>query len=330
MRDAYDFIVVGGGPVGLHAALKAAVLRHSVLVVDKGARFSRVSQAARIANIPLSPGISGLELIARLRKDLEALADLSGERLVDVLDGTEAVDARREGETFVLRLREVDGGVEEREVRSRALVLATGLVDRKPHMDRFHERGHSTLAPYVHRGEIGYCILCEGWDLASRDVGVVGSSEDAVQIALDVQQHYGGNVTLLTDAEMLERKELEGDLARAGVRVEERAIASYADDAGRVRIALRDGDELELDKVFFSLGFYRVNNELAVKLGAATTAKGYVRTDDNSEVVDPQGNVVPGLFAVGDLRAERWKQIVVGWGDAETAVITAYAKRIPW
>lgn len=330
MSASYDFIVVGGGAVGLHAALKAAVLRHTVLIVDKGAEFARVTQAPAIANIPGAPGISGKELLSRLRADLEQFQSLSGTSLIETWDGTEAVAASREPSGgFIVRSRDTRGG-QEREARGRALILATGVVDSKPGISAFHEEGHETMAPFVHRGGVGYCLLCEGWDLRGRSVGVVGCSEDAASIALDVVEHFGGRVTLLTDgapAASLERAEA---LAAAGVKIESHPVQAYGDKGSRVVVELSGGEERTFDKLLFSLGFYRVNNDLAVMLGADTTAEGYVRTDANSEVLDAEGEPIRGLFAVGDLRADRWKQVVIGWGDAESAVITAYAKRIPW
>lgn len=324
--EAHDVLVVGAGPVGLHAALKAAVLNHRVLVVDKGARFSRVSQAPAIANIPGSPGISGQELLRRGREDLRRFRDLSGKDLVELLEDTEATDAWREDGLFRVALRTSEGA--RRVASARVLVLATGIVDRKPGIDAFHAKGHHTVAPYRRGGRIGYCLLCEGWNLAAKRIAVVGSSADTAQICADIERHFGGEVTLLTDGIDLQagHDALEGCAAE----VVTRPIARVDERPGGVQVVFEDGDDARAyDKLFFSLGWYKANNELAVRLGAKVTEEGYVVTDENGEVLDPQGRPIRGLFAAGDLRANRWKQIVVGWGDAETAVITAYAQRLP-
>lgn len=322
----HDVLIVGAGPVGLHAALKAAVLNHRVLLVDKGRRFSRVSQAPALANVPGRTGISGAELLQQGRDDLRRFRDISGKDLVEVLEDTEATDAWRDGDgLFRLALRGPGGA--RREAAGRVLVLATGIVDRKPGIEGFLHKGHATLAPWVSAGRIGYCLLCEGWDLAGKRIAVVGSSADSAQLAADVARHFGGRVTLLTDDCPPEGD--QEDLARGGVDVVTRGVARVDQHEAGVCVVFEDGGETApFDKLFFSLGWYKANNELAVRLGALVTPEGYVVTDENGEALGPAGPI-RGLFAAGDLRANRWKQVVVGWGDAETAIITAYAHRLP-
>lgn len=300
-----DVIVVGGGPVGLYAALKAAVLNHRVLVVDKGRRFSRIAQATVIASIPGLSGISGPALLDALRRDLLGFRDLAGKDLVEILDDTEVVDARRDADGFALDARPFEGGP-TRTLRARAVVLATGVVDRKPGISGFNDQGHATLLPWVRGGALGYCTLCEGWSVEGRRVVVIGAGPAAGSIAKDLREHFGADVDEVgpDDVERIEGAE------------------------GAVDVTTGEGTR-RYDKAFFSLGWYRVNNAVAALLGAKTDEHGYVVTDADGEVLDARGEVIRGLYAVGDVRAGRWKQIVVGWGDADTAVISAYADRLP-
>lgn len=319
MREA-DVLIIGAGPAGLHAALKAAVLNHTVIAVDKGRRFSRVSQAPAIANLPGHPGISGDALLERGRKDLDRFEDVSGKRLVALEEEAEVIALDRTPDGF--RARVAQGGGEW-EARAKVAILATGCVDRKPGLSEYAWKGHQTLAPFLHKRLVGYCLLCEGWSLDGKRVAVVGHSSDAVGIADDVCEQFNGEVHLLTDGRMPARPTCEG------VRVDEREVAGVAEEDGALRVAFADGAGARFDKALFALGWHRVESALAVGLGARTDAYGHVVTDENREVLGADGEPIRGLYAVGDVRAGAWKQIPLAWADAELAVISAYAQRLP-
>jgi len=313
-----DILVVGGGPAGLHAALKGAVLNHTVLLVDKGRRYSRVSQAPAIANIPGRPGIGGDALLEQGRRDLARFADRSGKRLVEVAEDAEVTALRRDGDGWLADVRDARSAWQ---ARARAVILATGVVDRKPGISEYAWKGHATLAPFLHKGLIGYCLLCEGWSLDGKRVAVLGASEDAAQVAEDVCEQFGGEVTLLTDG-------APAPEAARRVGIETRPIEALRDE-GPLVVAFQHGPAREFDKALFALGWHRVNNELARALGAKLDRDGHVVTDAQREVLDERGEPIRGLFAIGDLRAGPWKQIPLAWADAELAVITAYAYRLP-
>ena len=63
LKEEYDFVILGGGHAGLTAALKAALLEYSALVVDRGQKYGRSYYAPKMDNIPGFPeGISGHKL----------------------------------------------------------------------------------------------------------------------------------------------------------------------------------------------------------------------------------------------------------------------------
>ena len=70
-----DVAIVGAGPVGLHAALKAALLNMYAIVVDKSRRRSRAFFIPRLENIPALPGVSGAKLIELQRQNLDNYRD---------------------------------------------------------------------------------------------------------------------------------------------------------------------------------------------------------------------------------------------------------------
>ena len=76
---------------------------------------------------------------------------------------------------------------------------------------------------------------------------------------------------------------------------------------------LESGEEIAFSKGFVSLGTI-VYNELATATGAEIDERGYVVTEDYGETA------TPGIFAAGDLRAGREKQIYTAWDIAVDAV----------
>jgi|TARA_Y100000310_G_scaffold44401_3_gene41460 thioredoxin reductase len=81
------------------------------------------------------------------------------------------------------------------------------------------------------------------------------------------------------------------------------------------------------DKVFMSFGWFKVNNELPLELGATVAEDGTIFTDADCRVLDGQGGApLDRFYAIGDIRHETWDQIPSAWADGETAAIHAWAK----
>lgn len=171
-QAAYDVIVVGAGPAGLHAAFKTALLYHTALVVDKGQKFGRIFYTPEIWNLPGVEGsIRGTDLLKRQRRQIEAYEATKGRRFVTFLMGHEAtrVERREAGDEveYTLELRDVKTGAAKK-VSGKNLVLATGVVDRQPVFDKARGRRIDPVLPYANKGLSEYCLLCDGHALSGR------------------------------------------------------------------------------------------------------------------------------------------------------------------
>ncbi|MFJ3958943.1 FAD-dependent oxidoreductase [Arthrobacter sp. NPDC090010] len=160
----YDAVIVGGGPAGLGAAIALARSLRSVLVVDAGQPRNAPAEGAH--NVLGHEGISPLKLLEEGRREALAYG-------VRFLSG-EATTAAHDDGAFSIGVV-VQDGEPAVVVRSRRLVLATGLVDVLPDVDGLHRGwGHSML----------HCPYCHGWEVRGQRIGILASDARAVHQAL--------------------------------------------------------------------------------------------------------------------------------------------------
>ncbi len=342
-EDIYDMAVIGGGPAGLMAALKSALLFHSCVVLDKGKRTSRAFFVPKMANIPGYPaGVSGRTLMDDLRTQIREVERVAKETFVTFPDPVEITGlARDEDGLYTLTGHEVEGrdGIGERVTfRARVVILATGVVDRQPYIGE-KDYDISAILPYANKGIADYCLLCDGHTIRDKSVAVIGIDGSAMGIAHTLLTHFKASaVSLVTCIACVTG---EGghdhdahipllDKARErGLGVVDKKIARLEGlKEDRIRIVFEDDSVADFDKAWISFGWFKVNNDLAVQVGGAVDREGYVRSTEDCEVIDAGGSPIPGFFVVGDLRAETWNQVPIAMGDAETAVVHAYAIRL--
>jgi len=262
---AWDVIIVGGGPAGLSAALMLGRCRRSVIVIDAGEQ--RNARARAIHGFLSRDGIPPLEL---LRIGREELTPYGVEfRRAEAVDASPAPDGG-----FTVELR--DGS----KLRSRAILLATGVVDELPDLPGIGE---------FYGSSVHHCPYCDGWEARDLPIAVHGGAGLAISM-----KTWSGDVVLCTDGRMRLDPVQQRQLARAGIPVITSEIARLEGSAGQLeRIVFRDGEVLPRRKMFFA-GQQFQRSRLAEKLGCRFNKKGTVRTDIR------QASGVPGVWVAGD------------------------------
>lgn len=170
----YDLIVVGGGAAGTSAALTARNRGKTVAVVANPVETSSMYKAERMDNFPGMPSVSGQEMAAVFRTQLEE----SGAELI----AGRALSVVPMGGSFGV-------AVANDFYESRAVILAVGIT---------RERLYPGEAEFLGRG-VSYCATCDGMLYRGKTVALVGSSAEAKRDA-EFLRGIGCNVLEFADA----------------------------------------------------------------------------------------------------------------------------------
>jgi thioredoxin reductase (NADPH) len=362
-----DVIVVGGGIGGSAAALRAAQHGLSVSWILGDQSTAKASRARYVYNVDNMIGVHDvivkrkvLELLsgpehASARAALESthfhigtqdIVDDAVERLRAGFEdrvtfvNRKAVAARKDGDTFEI---ETDDG---QVLRARAVILATGVMDRQPAVKLTTKGGKVLddirwLYPWANNETLLYCILCEGHLVRDARVAVFGASEAAAQVALLLHERYGVDVFLLGNGAPLAASPDTRRLMDAyqvlfhAARVVEVLDGEKRPKGSSLRgFRLEDGTTLEVRFGMVALGIHRVYNDLARQLGAELDDRDAGPPGERHVLVDDAGSEtsVPGLFAVGDMSRRRGdapslKQIYTAQEYAVRAVQTIDRRR---
>jgi thioredoxin reductase (NADPH) len=213
-------------------------------------------------------------------------------------------ELKREGGGFAAKFR-------QDEVKSRFVLLATGIVDESPDLPGIKEA--------IAKGSIRYCPVCDGYEATDQRIGVLGHGDEASSKAKFLRT-YSNDVTLLSlDERSDKNEEMAKSLREAGVKVAGpvRVIEHGGDE---IRAVLQAGQTLSFDVVYPALGC-GVRSELAVALGAKTNDVGCLEVDAH------QRTTVDGIYAAGDVVSDL-HQIAVATGHAAIAA-THIHKSLP-
>jgi thioredoxin reductase (NADPH) len=330
----HDVAIIGGGPAGLHAALKSALLYRTAVLFDKGRKHSRIFWSPKVDNLPGRYGMAGRDVIKSGHEDIATYEADVGRKFVTTHENTTVTGVERlENGHFKLIAEGKNGSVE---TEARTLILATGTIDSQPQLGDFRKRDIEAVLPYANKALADYCLLCDGHTVEGKTVAVIGCSPGVRGIAKSLKKNFGANTELvpMCNAQSHESgirdpkaewEEVEADLAKWEIPIHYGGVKEFTGiKDGQFGIIFEDGTEKRFDKAWISMGWYKVNNEHAKMLGAKLDDDGFVVTTPEGRAMDEAGITIPRLYAIGDLRSDSWKQIPIAWGEAEGAVVDAF------
>jgi thioredoxin reductase (NADPH) len=313
----YDVAVVGAGPAGLATAVYAASEGLSVLALDQRATGGQAGASARIENyLGFPTGISGQALAGRAWNQAQKF----GAEIAVPIEVTRLnCDAPwKAGDP--LRLDLSDGT----SVRARTVVIASGARYRRPQIANIDDLEGAGVSYWASAVE---ARLCEG-----EDVALVGGGNSAGQavafLAPKVRRLHlmvrGPGLEATMSRYLIERI---AALPNVELHTHTEIVAVEGDRAGGLTAATchnhETGKELHrpLRHLFLFIG--ADPNAGWLQGCVETDAKGFVTTGADPRL--PLQTALPGVFAIGDVRAGSTKRVAAAVGEGAAVVAQIHA-----
>ena len=306
--EAFDVLIVGGGPAGVAAGVYAGAEGLRALVVEDIAIGGQAGTSSRIENYMGFPtGISGADLV--WRGEVQAMKF-----------GTRFAMPRR-----VTKLERLDDGAfcatfdNDQRVRGQAVVMATGVQYRRLPIERLEAFEGAGVYYAATEIEARYCRNAE--------VVIIGGGNSAGQAAMYLSRSARcvrllvRGPSLATSMSRYLSSRLEADPA---ITIEYGAELS----------ALHGGESLDAVTIRNAVdGTARTipTRAVFVMVGAAPNTgwlsglvdldhNGFVLTGERIGADSPYATSHPGIFAVGDVRAGSVKRVASSVGEGSVVI----------
>ena len=302
-KQAYDVLIVGGGPAGAAAAVYAARkgIRTGLLAERMGGQTMDTMSIENFISVLETDGPKFAAALEQHAKRYE----------VDILNLQRADKLIPAGADGLVSVELSNGAT----LRSKTVIVSTGARWREVNVPGEQE--------YKNKG-VAYCPHCDGPLFKGKRVAVIGGGNSGVEAAIDLAGIVG-HVTLLefgaelrADAVLINKlKSLRNVVIHTQAQTTEITGAdgkvnglSYTDRSnGQTK-------HVELEGVFVQIGL--VPNSEWLKGTMELTKHGEI-------IVDARGQTsVPGVFAAGDVTTVPFKQIIIATGDGAKAALGAF------
>ena len=303
-KDAFDVLVIGGGPAGAAAAIYSA--RKGIRTGVAAERFGgQVLDTLSIENFISVKETEGPKLVRAMEEHVR-------EYDVDIMNLQRASRLVPAAEQGGLHTIEFESGAS---LQAKTVILATGA--------RWREMNVPGEQEYRTRG-VAYCPHCDGPLFKGKRVAVIGGGNSGVEAAIDLAGLVK-HVTLLEFADTLRADEVLQKKLKSlpNVTVIKSAMTTEVIGDGSKVTGLvyqdRTTEELhtvELEGIFVQIGL--LPNTEWLKDSVALSKHGEIEIDARC------ATNIPGVFAAGDVTTVPYKQIVIAMGEGSKASLSAF------
>jgi thioredoxin reductase (NADPH) len=296
----HEFVIVGGGPAGLAAAIFAMSKHVDVKVIYEqfgGWTGSHQRLVGQLGNEPLA----GEEAIEVFERQVAGANVAIQDRVLRV---------SKDGDTFKLETRH--HGI----VEAAAVLIATGTTPIRLDVPGAQEfRGYG----------LGYSATTHAHLLRGKVAAVVGNTDRAMRGTIELSQ-VADKVYLIGDLEESDSSLVDTVVQLPAVEVLEGwEVSEIAGGFNVEEVVVRRGTQqrrLAVDAAFVDLGLH-ANSDL-VRGFAQTDLDGFIMVDDRRETN------VAGLYAAGDVTTMLGEQKLIAIGEGARAAWSAYGYVLAW
>lgn len=288
----YDLIIIGGGPAGLAAAIFASSEGLKTMVLNHGRMGGQAGTSPRIENyLGFPEGISGENLT-------QAAFEQASRMGTHFRMGGDPVDSI---DTQTLTVRHPCWG----HLKARAIVIATGV--------------QWTEVPGLKSCQYG-SDPSKAESFLNKDVHLIGAGNSAGQCALHFADH-ASSVTMLVRGDSLDSKMSDYLVKRIKqhpkIKVELNSEVRKIADNG-----------INWWNTNSQCGYYSNTHGVFAFVGARPNPSWLppqIETWDGYILTDPSYmTTVPGIFAVGDVRANSTKRVAAAVGEGSAVISSVH------
>lgn len=299
--DERDILIVGAGTAGLTAAIYVQRAGRHAVIYEKSAPGGQIVTANEIQNYPGFVSVNGADFAYRLYEQAAGLgAEFISEEVLEIIPEKNSVTVRTAGGSRT----------------GRALIYAAGASHRKlglPEEEKLIGKG------------ISFCANCDGAFFRNKRVAVNGGGNTALDDAIYLSRMASEVYLIHRRKEYRAEEALQKQIAEAPNihPILDTVITGLKETDGHLSgLHLQNkesGEETELsaDGLFLAIGMKPETNLLRgiVDLDEA----GYIRAGEDT------CTNVPNIFAAGDVRAKKIRQLTTAAADGTAAAIQAAA-----
>ena len=297
----YDCLIIGAGPAGLTAGIYAARAGLKVLVFEELVQGGQVATTPEVDNYPGIKHMSGVDFAMNI---YEQAMDLGVELVYERVIGAELKGKIKKLKTTTA------------EYEAKAVIIANGAKRRK-----IGCKGEEELTG----SGVSYCATCDGAFYKNKITAVVGGGntalEDAVYLAnlckevhlIHRRDEFRGSPILVDALKSKENikihynslvEEIKGEMKVNSVVIKNKVT-------GEIK-------EIYIDGIFGAVGLAPENDIF----------EGQINLDDNGYIISDENchTNLKGVYAAGDTRTKKLRQIVTAASDGAMAASEMYAE----